>query len=160
SDERSAERVQRAGEDVREAGQVPVAGQLRVAEPVAAPGGVGEQLADRGRLGGARSRGASPSKPSSTCSSPKSGTIDATSSSRPSRPDSISRNAATVTSGLVMEAIRKTVSPVTGRFSPATRLPAPPIYSSPSGSVTTAANPAAIPRLTAPESTSSSCPPS
>ena len=75
---------------------------------------------------GARSRGVSPSKPSSTCSFANSGRYFSTGSSRSSLPSSTSCSAAVVATILVIEAIRNVVSGVTVSEPPATRGPAAP----------------------------------
>jgi hypothetical protein len=60
-------------------------------------------------LAGARRRGVSPSKPSSSGSRPNSGRIDATLASSASRPCSTSCSAAVVATALVIEALRNSV---------------------------------------------------
>ncbi len=80
-----------------------------------------------GRLG-ARRRGASPSHPSSTCSSANSGSTSCTGVSSASAPSSTSWSAATVVIAFVIEAMRNIVSgPTSGASgSPARRRPAAP----------------------------------
>jgi hypothetical protein len=75
---------------------------------------------------GARSRGVSPSKPSSTWRSAKSGQYCATGASRSRVPRSICCSAATVATIFVMEAMRSGVSGVTGSSASARRGPAAP----------------------------------
>ena len=77
-------------------------------------------------LAGGRSLGVSPSKPSSTCTSANSGTYFSTGSSRSRLPRSTCCSAATVVTIFVIEAMRNSVSGVTGSPVPGLRSPAAP----------------------------------
>ena len=102
-----------------------------------------------------RSRGSSPSKPSSSCNSPKAGITEATSWSSARRPCSTSRSAATLVSAFVIEAIRNIVSVVAGAPSPTRKRPAAPSYTTPSLSATIATTPGTTPSAHARSSRSS-----
>ena len=78
------------------------------------------------RVAGARRRGSSPSKPSSTWRSANSGRYWSTGASRSSLPRSTSWSAAVVVTIFVIEAIRNIVSGVTGSLAPTARGPAAP----------------------------------
>ena len=103
---------------------------------------------------GARRRGSSPSHPSSTCRSFQAGRIDPTSSSRLSRPCSISCNAAALASALVIDAMRNRASVLSGAPSPSERVDPPAARPRvPSRSTTIATAPGTAPVAAAASST-------
>ena len=103
---------------------------------------------------GARKRGSSPSHPSSTWRSFQAGRIDPTSSSRLNRPCSISCNAATLASALVIDAIRNRASVLRASPSPSARVdPAAARPLVPSRSTMTATAPGTAPVAAASSST-------
>ena len=104
-----------AGEHVRGAGGAPPSARARRSRTSSPARGVGDELLDGG-LGwpAARSRGVSPSKPSSTWTSANSGQYVSMGASRSRLPCSTCCSAATVATIFVIDMMRKWVSAVTG----------------------------------------------